>query len=60
MWSLGLTILEIAQNQFPLLTPTQMNLAPFELLDLIVNSPVPELSESEGWSHELRDFVHCW
>ncbi|KAF8963341.1 Protein kinase C signaling pathway involved MAPKK protein, partial [Entomortierella lignicola] len=43
VWSLGLTMIEIAQmkNPFP------NNLAPFELLHYIVNQPVPSLPEDE-------------
>ncbi|KAF9970323.1 Protein kinase C signaling pathway involved MAPKK protein [Actinomortierella ambigua] len=53
VWSLGLTMVEIAQmkNPFP------SNLAPFELLIYIVNQPVPSLPEDEPWSSEFRDFL---
>ncbi|KAK3813145.1 MAG: mitogen-activated protein kinase [Benniella sp.] len=53
VWSLGLTIIEIAQmkNPFPL------NLAPFELLHFIVNQQVPSLPEDEPWSGTFRDFI---
>ncbi|KAF9577091.1 Protein kinase C signaling pathway involved MAPKK protein [Lunasporangiospora selenospora] len=53
VWSLGLTMVEIAmmRNPFP------NNMAPFELLHYIVNQPVPSLSEDDGWSVLLRDFL---
>ncbi|KAG0003244.1 Protein kinase C signaling pathway involved MAPKK protein [Entomortierella chlamydospora] len=53
VWSLGLTMIEIAQmkNPFP------NNLAPFELLHYIVNQPVPSLPEDEPWSGDFRDFL---
>ncbi|KAF9156273.1 Protein kinase C signaling pathway involved MAPKK protein [Linnemannia schmuckeri] len=53
VWSLGLTMVEIAQmkNPFP------SNLAPFELLHYIVNQPVPSLPEDEPWSAAFRDFL---
>ncbi|KAF9426352.1 Protein kinase C signaling pathway involved MAPKK protein [Podila epigama] len=53
VWSLGLTMIEIAQlkNPFP------NNLAPFELLHYIVNQPVPSLPEDEPWSENFRDFL---
>ncbi|KAG0330837.1 Protein kinase C signaling pathway involved MAPKK protein, partial [Podila humilis] len=53
VWSLGLTLVEIAQlkNPFP------SNLAPFELLHYIVNQPVPSLPEDEAWSEPFRDFL---
>ncbi|KAG9326160.1 hypothetical protein KVV02_005665 [Mortierella alpina] len=54
VWSLGLTIIEIAQmkNPFP------KNLAAFELLHYIVNQPVPSLPEDEPWSSDFRDFLN--
>jgi len=57
LWSLGLSILEIAQNRFPFPPQGHPPLAVFELLDYVVSMPVPELSASEGWSPELRNFV---
>ncbi|KAF9109430.1 Protein kinase C signaling pathway involved MAPKK protein [Mortierella sp. AM989] len=53
VWSLGLTMIEIAQmkNPFP------SNLAPFELLHYIVHQPVPSLPEDEPWSGSFRDFL---
>lgn len=56
VWSLGLTMVEIAQlkNPFP------SNLAPFELLHYIVNQPVPSLPEDEPWSEPFRDFLRQW
>ncbi|KAK3808160.1 MAG: mitogen-activated protein kinase [Linnemannia elongata] len=54
VWSLGLTMIEIAQmkNPFP------QNLPVFDLLDYIVNQPVPTLPENEAWSSDLRDFLN--
>ncbi|KAG0304250.1 Protein kinase C signaling pathway involved MAPKK protein [Dissophora globulifera] len=54
VWSLGLTMIEIAQmkNPFP------KNLAAFELLHYIVHHPVPSLPEEEPWSREFRDFLN--
>ncbi|KAG0208868.1 Protein kinase C signaling pathway involved MAPKK protein [Mortierella sp. GBA30] len=54
VWSLGLTMIEIAQmkNPFP------KNLAAFELLHYIVNQPVPSLPEDEPWSNDFRDFLN--
>jgi len=57
LWSLGLSILEIAQNRFPFPPPGHPPLAIFELLDYVVSMPVPELPAAEGWSPELRNFV---
>ncbi|KAF9987668.1 Protein kinase C signaling pathway involved MAPKK protein [Modicella reniformis] len=53
VWSLGLTMIEIAQmkNPFP------KNLPAFDLLHYIVNQPVPSLPEDEPWSGDFRDFL---
>ncbi|GJJ76513.1 hypothetical protein EMPS_08872 [Entomortierella parvispora] len=53
VWSLGLTMIEIAQKK----NPFPLNLAAFELLHYIVNQPVPSLPEDEPWSEEFRDFL---
>jgi hypothetical protein len=49
-------MIEIAQmkNPFP------QNLPVFDLLDYIVNQPVPTLPENEAWSSDLRDFLNLW
>lgn len=58
IWSLGLTIIEVAQNQPALPPPGQSRLAPFELLDIIVNQPLPTLNSDR--SEACRDFVTQW
>lgn len=57
VWSLGLSIVEVAQNRFPFPPPGHPPLAVFELLDYVVTMPTPELDATEGWSEEIRDFV---
>ncbi|KAJ1977152.1 Protein kinase C signaling pathway involved MAPKK protein [Dimargaris xerosporica] len=57
VWSLGLSIVEIAQNRFPFPPPGHPPLAFIELVDYIVRMPEPELHESDGWSPELCHFV---
>ncbi|CAG8463180.1 7445_t:CDS:2 [Racocetra fulgida] len=52
VWSLGLTVMEVAQNRFPY--PT---VAPIELVAHIVNLPAPVLGDEYEWSSELRDFL---
>ncbi|CAG8709966.1 3507_t:CDS:2 [Gigaspora rosea] len=52
VWSLGLTIMEVAQNEFP-----YPNVAPIELVVHIVSQPAPVLSDEHEWSAELRDFL---
>lgn len=59
VWSLGVTLLEVAQARFPF--NTGVSLTPIELLTQIVNSPTPELKD-EGdikWSASFRHFLKC-
>lgn len=58
IWSLGLTIIEVAQNRPALPPPGQTRLAPFELLDIIVNQPLPTLDSNR--SEACREFVAQW
>ncbi|KAI8370454.1 kinase-like domain-containing protein [Radiomyces spectabilis] len=55
IWSLGLTIIEVAQNRPALPPPGQPNLSIFELLDYIVHQPMPSVGEDR--SEACRDFV---
>ncbi|GAB5588413.1 Protein kinase C signaling pathway involved MAPKK protein [Umbelopsis nana] len=55
IWSLGLTIIEVAQNCPALPPPGQPHLSIFELLDYIVRQPVPTIGNDR--SSECRDFV---
>ncbi|CAI2167468.1 529_t:CDS:2 [Funneliformis geosporum] len=53
VWSLGLTIMEVAQNKFPF----PSILSPIELVAHIANMPAPTLDEDYEWSEELKDFL---
>ncbi|GBB87168.1 hypothetical protein RclHR1_13600003 [Rhizophagus clarus] len=53
VWSLGLTIMEVAQNRFPF----PSFLSPIELVTHIANLPAPTLSDEYKWSEELKDFL---
>ncbi|WAQ89096.1 hypothetical protein PtA15_10A520 [Puccinia triticina] len=63
VWSLGLTLLELAMNRFPLVnmhedgsaTPLQ----PFELLQTVVTFEMPSMNEEEGivWTKSLQHFI---
>ncbi|CAB4429439.1 unnamed protein product [Rhizophagus irregularis] len=53
VWSLGLTIMEVAQNRFPF----PSFLSPIELVTYIANLPAPTLSDEYQWSEELKDFL---
>ncbi|ODV92952.1 hypothetical protein CANCADRAFT_30947 [Tortispora caseinolytica NRRL Y-17796] len=61
VWSLGLTIMEVAQHRFPFPPEGEAPLMPIELLSYIVTMPPPELKdeESEGivWSQSFRHFL---
>ncbi|KAJ9070715.1 Protein kinase C signaling pathway involved MAPKK protein [Entomophthora muscae] len=57
IWSLGLTITELANQRFPFPAPGEPPLAILELLDYIVRMPAPTLSVSRGWSPECCQFV---
>lgn len=59
VWSLGLTLMELAMNRFPF--DASAPLTPIELLTQIVNSPPPELPDEPGikWSDSFRHFLKC-
>lgn len=63
VWSLGLTVMEVAQHRFPFLPENHEPLMPIELLTVIVNMPPPELQDepTEGikWSKSFRHFLLC-
>lgn len=67
VWSLGLTIMEVAQHRFPFISAEQEAreepITPIELLSIIVNAPAPELLDEpeEGirWSNAFRHFLQC-
>lgn len=63
VWSLGLTLMEVAQQKFPFLAEGHNPLMPIELLTFIVNMPPPELHDEpeEGikWSDSFRHFLRC-
>ncbi|KAI9281165.1 kinase-like domain-containing protein [Sporodiniella umbellata] len=54
IWSLGLTIIEVAEQRPALPPPDQPNLTIFELLDIIIHQPMPNCSKR---SVECQDFV---
>uniref|UniRef100_V5GS16 Protein kinase n=1 Tax=Kalmanozyma brasiliensis (strain GHG001) TaxID=1365824 RepID=V5GS16_KALBG len=61
VWSLGLTILEVASNRFPFPAEGEPPLGPIDLLSYVVTMKVPELQDDEKagvkWSRALRDFI---
>ncbi|KAA1099944.1 Protein kinase C signaling pathway involved MAPKK protein [Puccinia graminis f. sp. tritici] len=63
VWSLGLTLLELAMNRFPLVNINEDGVAvplqPFELLQTVVTFEMPSMNEEEGivWTKSLQHFI---
>ena len=58
VWSLGMTLLELTLGKFPF-PPEEKPLSVFELLEYIVNEPVPTLPPSK-FSPEYENFIARW
>jgi mitogen-activated protein kinase kinase len=56
VWSLGLTIVEVAWGKYPYPPETYANV--FAQLTAIVHGPVPELPDM--YSEEAQEFVSKW
>ncbi|ORX62627.1 kinase-like protein [Hesseltinella vesiculosa] len=56
IWSLGLTLIEVSQNEPAFPPPDQPDLSVFELLTLIVQHPVPEMKGTH-LSDACKSFV---
>jgi mitogen-activated protein kinase kinase len=61
VWSLGLTILEVASNRFPFPPEGEPALGPIELLSYIVSMKTPELKDDQAsgvkWTKAFKDFL---
>lgn len=61
VWSLGLTILELASNRFPFPPEGEPALGPIDLLSYIVSMKTPELRDDEKsgvkWTKAFKDFL---
>ncbi|PWN45205.1 Pkinase-domain-containing protein [Ceraceosorus guamensis] len=61
VWSLGLTILEVASNRFPFPPEGEAPLGPIDLLSYVLSMATPELQDDEvagiKWSKALKDFI---
>jgi hypothetical protein len=55
-----MTLLELAIARFPLASEHGQSLAVFELLQRIVNEPLPTLPSDKDYSAELKDFISMW
>ena len=67
VWSLGVTLLEVAQHRFPFPadgTETNPRASLIDLLTYIVRQPSPKLrDEAEKklkWSNMFKYFIECW
>ncbi|KAH9449557.1 hypothetical protein MJO29_010420 [Puccinia striiformis f. sp. tritici] len=63
VWSLGLTLLELTMNRFPLVNINEAGeavpLQPFELLQTVVTFEMPDMNSEEGiiWTKSLQHFI---
>ncbi|KAK9241136.1 kinase-like domain-containing protein [Lipomyces kononenkoae] len=63
VWSLGLTLMEVAQHRFPFPPEGEPQLMPIEVLTYIVNMPPPRLQDEPHngitWSESFHHFLAC-
>lgn len=67
VWSLGVTLLEVAQHRFPFPadgTEMQPRAGLIDLLTYIVRQPIPKLKDEVEngirWSDNFKYFIECW
>jgi serine/threonine protein kinase len=67
VWSLGVTLLEVAQHRFPFPadgTEMQPRAGLIDLLTYIVRQPIPKLKDEPEngihWSDNFKYFIECW
>lgn len=65
VWSLGLTLHEVAHLRFPFPPEGEsQHVAPIELLSYIVTAPVPVMIDDpevgRTWSEGIKDFMAMW
>jgi mitogen-activated protein kinase kinase len=64
VWSLALSLMEVAQNRFPFPPEGEAPLLPIELLQYIVNNPVEQLQDEKErgvkWSNSFKHFLKLW
>jgi mitogen-activated protein kinase kinase len=67
VWSLGVTLLEVAQHRFPF-PADGTEMAPraglIDLLTYIVRQPIPKLKDEDDnnikWGENMKYFIECW
>lgn len=66
VWSLGVTLLEVAQHRFPFPadgTESHPNVGLIDLLTYIVAQPIPKLKDETDsnikWSDGMKYFIEC-
>ncbi|KAK0547333.1 Protein kinase C signaling pathway involved MAPKK protein [Tilletia horrida] len=64
VWSLGLTLLEVASNRFPFPPEGEPPLGPFDLITYVIAMEIPQLKDDESgtgggvkWTKSMRDFI---
>lgn len=67
VWSLGVTLLEVAQHRFPFPadgTEIQPRSVLIDLLTYIIHQPIPKLKDEPHngihWSDNFKYFIECW
>jgi len=67
VWSLGVTLLEVAQHRFPFPadgTEIQPRAGLIDLLTYIVRQPIPKLKDEDDppvvWTDLFKYFIECW
>lgn len=71
VWSLGVTLLEVAQHRFPFPadgTEMQPRAGLIDIIQYIVGQPLPKLKDEPAkgaepeirWSENMKYFIECW
>jgi mitogen-activated protein kinase kinase len=71
VWSLGVTLLEVAQHRFPFPadgTEMQPRAGLIDIIQYIVGQPLPKLMDEPAkdgqaaitWSDNFKYFIECW
>ena len=64
VWSLALSLMEVAQHRFPFPPEGEAPLQPIELLQYIVDNPIDQLRDEKDprvkWSQSFKHFLNSW